>query len=115
MSGDNPSTCRPASTLTTLGLTSTATPIPHASANTLAHPQFGPLFFLSAPIALLFFNVGGEIGQLFFIAGVFAVVALARRVARPMAVTAPTWAWAVPPCFIGSVSAFWVFQRLAAF
>ncbi|MEE8093989.1 MAG: hypothetical protein V3T47_07115, partial [Gammaproteobacteria bacterium] len=74
-----------------------------------------PLFFLSAPIALLFFNVGGEIGQLFFIAGVFAVVALARRVARPMAVTAPTWAWAVPPCFIGSVSAFWVFQRLAAF
>ena len=87
------------------------TPTPDASANTLAQPQFGPLFFLSAPIALLFFNVGGEIGQLFFIAGVFAVVALAR----PMAVTAPTWAWAVPPCFIGSVSASWVFQRLAAF
>jgi hypothetical protein len=40
----NPSTCRPASTLTTLGLTSTTTPTPDASANTLPQPQFGPLF-----------------------------------------------------------------------
>ena len=43
VSGDNPSTGRPASTLTTLGLSSTTTPIPHASANTLAQPQFSPL------------------------------------------------------------------------
>ncbi len=47
VSGDNPSTGRPASTLTTLGLSSTTTPIPHASANTLAQPQFSPLFLLS--------------------------------------------------------------------
>ncbi len=46
VSGDNPSTGRPALTLTTLGRSSTTTPIPHASANTLAQLQFGPLFFL---------------------------------------------------------------------
>jgi hypothetical protein len=45
---DNPSTCRPASTLTTLGLSSTTTTIPHASVNTLAQPQFG-LLFLQSP------------------------------------------------------------------
>jgi hypothetical protein len=44
VSGDNPSPCRPASTLTTLGLTSTTTSTPDASANTLAQPQFGRLF-----------------------------------------------------------------------
>ena len=31
------------------------------------------------PVALLFFNVGVEIGQLFFIASIFAVIALARH------------------------------------
>ena len=44
VSGDNPSTCRPASTLTTLGLSSTTTSTPDLSANTLAQPQFGRLF-----------------------------------------------------------------------
>jgi len=36
----------------------------------------------SIPIALLFFNVGVEIGQLLFIACVFAIIALARQVTR---------------------------------
>jgi len=65
----------------------------------------------SIPIALLFFNVGVEIGQLFFIASVFAVIALARRIN----VLRPAWAWAVPPYAIGGVAAFWVIQRIAAF
>ncbi|GMQ75123.1 MAG: HupE/UreJ family protein [Gammaproteobacteria bacterium] len=69
----------------------------------------------SIPIALLFFNVGVEIGQVFFIASVFAVMALARKIARRIDVARPTWARAVPPYVIGSVSAFWVIQRLAAF
>jgi len=62
-------------------------------------------------VALLFFNVGVEIGQLLFIASVFAVIALARRV--PM--SPPAWAWRVPPYAIGSVAAFWIIQRIAAF
>jgi hydrogenase/urease accessory protein HupE len=69
----------------------------------------------SIPIALLFFNVGVEIGQVFFIACVFAVMALARQIARHMDVARLTWARAVPPYVIGSVAAFWTMQRLAAF
>jgi hypothetical protein len=67
------------------------------------------------PTALLFFNVGVEIGQLLFIASVFAMIALARQITRHIAVPRPTWAWAVPPYAIGSVAAFWTIQRIAAF
>ncbi len=69
----------------------------------------------SIPMALLFFNVGVEIGQLFFIACVFAVMALARKIPRRTSLAPPTWVRAVPPYVIGSVAAFWTFQRLAAF
>jgi hydrogenase/urease accessory protein HupE len=67
------------------------------------------------PVALLFFNVGVEIGQLLFIAAVFIVMALARRLMRRVGLLRPAWAWRVPPYLIGSVSAFWMIQRLAAF
>jgi hydrogenase/urease accessory protein HupE len=67
------------------------------------------------PIALLFFNVGVEIGQLLFIAAVVAIIALARQVMRRIAVPQPAWAWRVAPYTIGSVAAFWVIQRIAAF
>ncbi len=69
----------------------------------------------SIPIALLFFNVGVEIGQLLFIASVFAVIALARQITRHVTVPQPTWAWAVPPYAIGSLAVFWALQRIAAF
>ncbi len=69
----------------------------------------------SIPIALLFFNVGVEIGQLLFIASVFAIIALARQITRRINVPRPTWAWAVPPYAIGSLAVFWVLQRTAAF
>ena len=69
----------------------------------------------SIPIALLFFNLGVEIGQLLFIASVFALVALARQTARRIDVPRPAWAWAVPPYAIGSLAVFWVLQRTAAF
>jgi len=67
------------------------------------------------PIALLFFNIGVEIGQLLFIALVFAAIALARQVRRRFAVPQPMWAWRVAPYAIGSVAAFWTIQRIVAF
>jgi hydrogenase/urease accessory protein HupE len=70
---------------------------------------------ISIPIALLFFNVGVEIGQLLFIASVFAIIALARRITRRINMPRPTWAWAVPPYAIGSLAIFWVIQRIAVF
>ena len=69
----------------------------------------------SIPIALLFFNVGVEIGQLLFIASVFAAIALAQQVARRIDVPRPTWAWAVPPYVIGVIASYWIIQRVAAF
>jgi hydrogenase/urease accessory protein HupE len=69
----------------------------------------------SIPVALLLFNVGVEIGQLLFIAAIFAVAALARQFVRRVHVPRPEWAWAVPPYLIGSVAAFWVIQRVATF
>jgi hydrogenase/urease accessory protein HupE len=67
------------------------------------------------PVALLFFNVGVELGQLAFIASVFVAVALARQVMRRLAVPQPLWAWRLLPYTIGSVAMFWVIERLAAF
>ena len=67
------------------------------------------------PVALLFFNVGVELGQLLFIASVFVVIALARQVMRRSRVSQPAWAWRIPPYAIGSVAMFWVIQRIAAF
>jgi hydrogenase/urease accessory protein HupE len=69
----------------------------------------------SIPMALLLFNVGVEVGQLLFIASVFAIIALARQITRRVKVPRPTWAWAVPPYAIGSLAVFWVIQRIAAF
>ncbi len=66
------------------------------------------------PVALLFFNVGVEIGQLLFLASVFAVFALARQVGRRIGMSQPPWVWNVPPYAIGGIAAFWVIQRIAA-
>jgi hydrogenase/urease accessory protein HupE len=63
------------------------------------------------PLALLFFNLGVEAGQLLFVAAIMAVAALVRRLWRPL----PGWAPTVPPYLIGSVAMFWVIQRVAAF
>lgn len=68
----------------------------------------------SIPIALLFFNVGVELGQLFFIALMLAIIWLGGIVVRRAHLPRPAWAWLVPPYAIGGVAAFWVFQRLVA-
>ena len=70
---------------------------------------------LSIPMALLFFNVGVEIGQLIFIAVVLGVIAIAHRTARRLKFNAPSWWWRVPPYAIGGIAGFWVVQRVAAF
>ena len=67
------------------------------------------------PVALLFFNVGVEIGQLLFIAAILSIMALGRWLIRRTAIPKPAWAWRVAPYSIGGVAAFWMIQRIAAF
>ena len=69
----------------------------------------------SIPTALLFFNVGVEIGQLLFIAAVLAVMALWRRLAPRLSWRGPGWLWLLPPYAIGGLASYWVFERLAVF
>jgi hydrogenase/urease accessory protein HupE len=63
------------------------------------------------PLALLFFNVGVELGQLVFVVAALSLIVLIRR----MRFDFPGWAARVPPYAIGSVAMFWVIQRVAAF
>jgi hydrogenase/urease accessory protein HupE len=69
----------------------------------------------SIPLALLFFNVGVEIGQLIFIAAVLVLMAAGRRVAASMRLSGPAWLWRVPPYAIGGLASYWVFERVAGF
>jgi HupE / UreJ protein len=59
------------------------------------------------PLALLFFNVGVEVGQLAFIAIVLAGAWALHRAA----LTLPVWLPRLTVYVIGSVAAFWVFER----
>ena len=61
------------------------------------------------PLALLFFNVGVELGQLAFIAAVLLAWAALKRLSWP------EWAWRVPVYTIGSLAAFWTIERIAGF
>lgn len=67
----------------------------------------------SIPLALLFFNVGVEIGQLLFIAALFTGAALLTRLAanhfdlRRAAL--------VPAYLIGGIASFWVIDRVSNF
>jgi hydrogenase/urease accessory protein HupE len=63
------------------------------------------------PAALLFFNVGVEIGQIAFITVVLTLIVWARRIPLRL----PRWAELIPPYAIGSLAMFWVVQRVAAF
>jgi len=63
------------------------------------------------PLSLFSFNLGIELGQLVFIAAVFAL----RALIRPVAQRAPRWAEAIPSYGIGSLAAYWCFERLAVY
>jgi len=67
------------------------------------------------PVALLFFNVGVEVGQLLFIAAILSLMALGRWFARREAIPQPAWAWRIAPYSIGGIAAFWMVQRIAGF
>jgi hydrogenase/urease accessory protein HupE len=73
------------------------------------------------PLALLFFNVGVEIGQLLFIAAVVTLLALVTRfISRPSNKEQGRWLAGrlirTPVAYVvGSVSAFWTVERIAAF
>jgi hydrogenase/urease accessory protein HupE len=61
------------------------------------------------PLALLFFNVGVESGQLVF---VFTALALVRSF-KVLEVRWPRWAEALPGYMVGSLGAYWTIQRTA--
>ena len=61
------------------------------------------------PLALLFFNLGVEAGQLLFIALVLAAWVGLRRISWPV------WAWRIPVYAIGSLAAFWTMERISSF
>ena len=63
------------------------------------------------PVALLFFNVGVEVGQLLFIAAVISLLAVLRHVGLPR----KRFTGLIAPYAIGSVAMFWVIQRVAGF
>lgn len=63
------------------------------------------------PLALLFFNVGVEVGQLVFVAGVLTVTWLIQK----MKFRWPLWVEQAPAYAIGSLAAFWFIQRTVSF
>ena len=63
------------------------------------------------PLALLFFNIGVEIGQILFILAALPVIHVFRRLSRGL----PASASAVTPYLIGAVAMFWTMERIAAF
>ena len=70
------------------------------------------------PIALLFFNVGVEIGQILFVAALFAGYAVLRVLSRrPTAEDGRSaLRLAVPASYvIGTVASFWMIERIAGF
>jgi hypothetical protein len=69
---------------------------------TLGIPQ------VTLPIALLFFNVGVEIGQLAFVFLVLALMWAHRQAQAEL----PRWSAAIPAYVIGSVAAFWFLVRV---
>ena len=62
-------------------------------------------------LALLFFNVGVELGQLAFIGVVLGIMAGFNR----LAISPPVWSWRLLPYGIGGVAMFWVIQRTTQF
>jgi hypothetical protein len=63
------------------------------------------------PLALLFFNVGVEVGQLMFVAAVLMVAWLVRK----MKFSRPVWVEQMPAYAIGALAAFWFIQRTVSF
>ena len=63
------------------------------------------------PTALLFFNLGVELGQLAFVGVVLALLASLRF----LQLSAPAWSWRLPPYGIGAVAMYWTIERVSSF
>jgi hydrogenase/urease accessory protein HupE len=61
------------------------------------------------PVALLLFNLGVEVGQIFFV----ALVILLERSFRILEISWPRWVEMVPGYAVGSLGAYWTIQRVA--
>ena len=59
------------------------------------------------PLALLLFNVGVEIGQVFFV----AMIVLLERAFRTLEIRWPRVVEALPGYAVGSLGAYWTIQR----
>jgi len=59
------------------------------------------------PLALLLFNVGVEIGQIFFV----VMIVLLERAFRTLEICWPRWVEALPGYAVGSLGAYWTIQR----
>ena len=64
----------------------------------------------AVPLALLFFNVGVELGQLAFVAVVSGLMIASKRFPR----TLPKWSGTVVPYAIGGMAAFWTLERVTS-
>ena len=69
----------------------------------------------SIPIALLFFNVGVEIGQLLFVGAVLAVIAAGWHARDRLRLSQSAWIGRIAPYAIGALASFWLVERIAAF
>jgi len=69
----------------------------------------------SIPMALLFFNVGVEIGQLMFVGAVLTVIAVGWRAAQRLRWPPPVWLWRLAPYAIGGLASFWLVERVTKF
>ena len=67
------------------------------------------------PTALLFFNLGVEIGQVMFVLAVLAIGAAARWGAQNWSLPRPAWSWRVLPYSIGGLASYWALERVASF
>jgi hydrogenase/urease accessory protein HupE len=63
------------------------------------------------PVALMMFNVGVEIGQLFFVSFLLGLGWILARL--PLRI--PGWAYGIPPYTIGTIAMYWVIERIGAF
>ncbi|OIQ41270.1 MAG: hypothetical protein BM563_00875 [Bacteroidetes bacterium MedPE-SWsnd-G1] len=63
------------------------------------------------PLALLFFNVGVEVGQILFILAVLGFIFILKKLKKSW----PNWIQQVTPYAIGSVAAFWLIERVVGF
>ncbi len=63
------------------------------------------------PAALLFFNVGVELGQLAFVLVVLGLLWTLGKIK----IAWPSWIKWVPPYAIGSLAAFWLIERVLGF